>query len=82
MEIYNTKEARECLFTLVKNTIDSYDPIWIVGSKCKAVLISEDYYRSMVETIGIKNIPGAEASIIEAMNTPREELIELDLNDL
>ena len=82
MEVYNTKEARSSLFKLMKNTIDSYDPIFIVGKESKAVLISEDYYKSMVETICLKSMPGVESSILEGMNTPKEELIELNLDDL
>jgi prevent-host-death family protein len=51
MEIYTTSQARANLFQLVEHTNASHNPVYIVGKNSKAVLISEEDYREMIETL-------------------------------
>lgn len=66
MEIYTTSQARTNLFKLVEHTAKSHDPIYIVGKHNKAVLISEEDYRAIIETLYISSIPGMKESILTA----------------
>lgn len=73
MEIYTTSQARHDLFRLVDATNQTNEPVYIVGKRHKAVLISEEDYRAMTETLHIVSVPGLKASIIEMHNKPIEE---------
>jgi len=83
MEIYTTSQARTNLFKLVDYTAQLHEPVYIVGKKNKAVLMSEEDYRSLQETLYLTSIPGMVESILEASKEPVEDCIELkDIDDL
>lgn len=83
MEIYTTSQARANLFKLVENTSHSHEPVYIVGKSNKAVLISEEDYRAMVETLYLVSIPGMKESILEASKEPLENFSDkLDWDDV
>lgn len=73
MEIYTTSQARHDLFKLVDVTSQIHEPIYIVGKRNKAVLISEEDYKAMVETLHIISVPGLKESIVEMNSKPIEE---------
>ena len=66
-------EARTKLYHLIDQTSSTHEPILITGKRGNAVLISEDDWRSIQETIYLLNIPGMRDSIREGMATPLEE---------
>lgn len=76
MSILTTTEARSRLFKLIDETIASHEPVVIKGKRGNAVLISEDDWRSIQETIYLLNIPGMRESIREGLGTPVEECTE------
>ena len=51
MEIYTTSQARANLFKLVDHAAHSHDPVYIVGNNHKAVLIAEEDYKALLETL-------------------------------
>jgi len=69
-------EARTKLYRLIDQTSQSHEPIVITGKRGNAVLISEDDWRSMQETIFLLNIPGMRESIREGLATPIEDCTE------
>jgi len=72
-------EARKSLYKLVDDVQDSHEPIQITGKRGSAVLVSEDDWRAVQETLYLVSIPGMRESIIEGMATPITELeSELD----
>lgn len=76
MEIYTTSQARSNLFKLVAYINESHEPVYIVGKQSKAVLLSEEDYRAMVETLYLMSIPGMTASILSASKEPMENFSE------
>ncbi len=76
MSILTTTEARSKLFKLIDEAIASHEPVVIKGKRGNAVLISEDDWRSIQETIYLLNIPGMRESIREGLETPVEECTE------
>lgn len=72
MEIYTTSQARSNLFKLIDHAAEVHDPIYIVGKHNKAVLIAEEDYRAMVETLYLSSIPGMKDSILNASKEPIE----------
>ena len=59
MNTINITNARQNLFQLVADVNIGFNPITIVNNKGKnAVLISEDEWRSIEETLFLSSIPG------------------------
>ena len=75
MSIYNISTARAKLFEIVDETNNTHQPIYIKGKRNNAVLISENDYESMQETMCINSIPNLAASILEASKEPIEECV-------
>jgi antitoxin YefM len=74
MTTITATEARKQLYKLVDDVSDSHEPIQITGKRGNAVLVSEDDWRAVQETLFLVSIPGMRESIIEGMATPPEEL--------
>ena len=64
---------RSNLFTFLSNCTKYYDPIYITHKEGTCVMISQEDYEGMLETIELNSIPGMRDSILEARNIPREE---------
>lgn len=76
MPIFTATEARSSLYRLIDQTLSSHEPIIITGKRGNAVLISEEDWRSIQETMFLLNIPGMRESIREGLATPIEECNE------
>ena len=76
MPILTAKEARSKLYRLIDETSASHEPIIITSKRGRAVLISEDDWRSIQETLHLLNIPGMRESIREGLATPIDECIK------
>lgn len=76
MPTLTATEARSKLYGLIDKTTASHEPIIIKGKRGNAVLISEDDWRSIQETIYLLNIPGMRESIRDGLATPVEECTE------
>jgi len=66
-------EARKRLYNLVDNVAESHSPIQILGKRNSAVLISEEDWRSIQETLYLTSIPGMRESIQLGLKTPIEK---------
>jgi len=76
MTVISATEARKRLYTLLDEAAESHDPVLIAGKRNSAVLISEEDWRAIQETLFLHSIPGMSESIIEGMETPVEECEE------
>ncbi|HMO03416.1 MAG TPA: type II toxin-antitoxin system Phd/YefM family antitoxin [Kiritimatiellia bacterium] len=56
-------EARKQLYTLLDDVAASHHPVQITGKRSSAVLISEDDWRAIQETLHLQSIPGMTESI-------------------
>jgi antitoxin YefM len=73
MKTLTTTEARKNIYKLIEQTNETHEPIQITGKKNNAVLVSEDDWRDIQETLYLSAIPGMRESIIEGMKTPLSE---------
>jgi antitoxin YefM len=73
MPTLSATEARKKLYSLIDQTSATHEPVIITGKRGNAVIISEDDWRSIQETIYLLNIPGMRDSIREGLATPLEE---------
>ncbi len=76
MPTLSATEARTKLYRLIDQASISHEPIVITGKRCNAVLISEDDWRSIQETMYLLNIPGMRESIREGLETKLEDCVE------
>ena len=63
-------KARENLYKLVDQTAVSHHPIQISGKRHSAVLIGEEDWRAIQETLYLLSIPGMRESIRKGLKTP------------
>ena len=69
MSTINITNARQNLFQLVADVNVGFNPITIVNNKGKnAVLISEDEWKNIEETLYLSSIPG----LVDNINTIRK----------
>jgi len=69
-------EARSNLYRLIDETAESHQPIYIMGKRNKAVLVSEEGWAAIQETLSLLSVPGMRESIREEMETPVDECDE------
>jgi prevent-host-death family protein len=70
MTTIKATEARANLYKLLDQAGESHEPIQITGKRVNAVLISEDDWRSIQETLYLLSIPGMRESIRKGLKTP------------
>jgi antitoxin YefM len=62
--------ARSKLYRLLDEAASSHEPIKITGRRANGVLISEEDWRSIQETLYLLSIPGMRESIRKGMKEP------------
>jgi antitoxin YefM len=70
MTTYTTSQARQQLFQLVDTTAEDHIPIYIIGKRNDAVLLSAADYAGLMETLHLTSIPGMVESILKADAEP------------
>ena len=70
--------ARANLYRLIDQVNEESEPLTITGQRGNAVLVGEDDWRALQETIYLESVPGLAASIREA----REEGFEAGSEEL
>jgi prevent-host-death family protein len=70
MTTMTASEARKNLFKLMDETADSHRPVQITGKRHNAVLVSEEDWRAIEETLYIMSVPGLAESIKAGSKEP------------
>jgi antitoxin YefM len=73
MTTLTASQARARLYKLLDQAASSHEPIQITGKRANAVLVSEDDWRSIQETLYLLSIPGMRASIRRGLKEPVEK---------
>jgi len=73
MTVITASKARSSLYRLLDKTANSHEPIQITGKRNNAVLIGEDDWRAIQETLYLLSIPGMRESIQKGLKTPVKE---------
>jgi antitoxin YefM len=76
MTALSASEARKRLYNLVDEVKETHEPVQIIGKRSSAILVSEEDWRSIQETLYLVSIPGMRESIKEGLKTPIEECDE------
>ena len=70
MNYISTKEAKHKLPFLLKEISSSHEPIIITDKKANAVMISEDDWNAIQETLYLLSAPRMRQSIKRGLKTP------------
>lgn len=73
MATVNATEARSRLYNLIDEASQTHKPIVITGKRNNAVLLAEEDWNAINETLYLISIPGMRESIIEGMETDLED---------
>jgi len=73
MTMLNATEARAKLYSLIDEAAFTHQPIVIKGKRSNAVLLSEEDWNAINETLYLMSVPGMRESIIEGLATDVDE---------
>jgi antitoxin YefM len=76
MTTISATEARSKMYRLIDEITSSHTPVTITGKRANAILISEEDWSAIQETLYLLSIPGMRESIREGLQTPVEECFE------
>lgn len=80
MKSITATSARSDLYRLIDTANDTHEPVQITGKRGSAVLVAEEDWRAIQETLHLLSVPGMRESIIEGMCEPVDECSrEIDL---
>ena len=69
MTTFNATEARTKLYNLIDEATATHKPITITGKRGNAVLLAEEDWNAINETLFLLSIPGMRESIREGMDS-------------
>ncbi len=70
MKTLTVTQARANLFKLLDMTGESHQPIQITGRRHNGVLLSQEDFQALQETIYLLNVPGMKESLLKARRAP------------
>jgi prevent-host-death family protein len=73
MSAVTATEARSNLYRLMDETAESHEPVLISGKRNNAVLLSEEDWTAIQETLFLLSVPGMRETIREGMEAPIED---------
>jgi len=70
MTVVNTSEARDKLDRLLDEAAAEHEPVLITGPRSNGVLVGEEDWNAIQETLHLLSIPGMRESIRKGLATP------------
>ena len=74
MQTLSASNARTNLYRLIDEAAASHQPLVITGKRNNAVLVSQEDWAAMQETLFLLSIPNMRESLREGMDAPASEL--------
>lgn len=75
MQSMNATNLRKNLFAILEQAVKYNEPVNISTKDGNAVIISEEDYNSLIETLYLCSIPGMREKIMKGLDTPLDECI-------
>lgn len=76
MTTTNITNFRKNAFNYVEQTIRYNEPLSISTKEGNAVLLSEEDYSGIMETLYLVSMPGMREKVMEGMSTPLEDCVD------
>jgi len=70
MTTLSATEARKRLYRLVDKVLESHEAVRIAGKRNTAILVAEEDWQAIQETLYLCSIPGMRESIVKGLCTP------------
>jgi antitoxin YefM len=70
MNTLTASQARSDIYRLIDQAAESHQPIVITGKRSNAVLVSEEDWSAIQETLYLLAIPGLRESVKETLTEP------------
>ena len=71
----NVTNFRKNVFGMLEQTIKYNEPMNISTKDGNAVVLSEEDYNGLIETLNLSSVPGMKEKIVEGLNTPLDDCI-------
>lgn len=75
MTITTITNFRKNAFSMIEHTVKYNEPVYITTKDGNAVVISEEEYRGMTETLNLASIPGMKEKLVNGLNTPLSDTV-------
>lgn len=72
----NVTNFRKNIFGILQQAIKYNEPVNISTKEGNAVILSEEEYNDMIETLYLSSFPATKEKIIEGLNTSLDDCIE------
>jgi antitoxin YefM len=73
MTTLTATKARASFYKLIDRASSTHEPVQITGKRHNAVLVAEEDWRAIQETLYLLSIPGMRQSILKGMATPAKK---------
>ena len=73
MSSFTVSEARANLYRLIDDAAENHSPVLITGKRNNAILVSEEDWAAIQETLHLLSIPGMRESIRAGMEAPLDD---------
>jgi len=70
MTTLSATEARKRLYKLLDEVFESHEAVRIAGKRNSAVLVAEEDWQAIQETLYLCSVPGMRESILKGLRTP------------
>ena len=75
-KIMSVSQARADIYNIMDETAQTHEPILITGKRNNVVMLSQEDWNAIEETLYLNTIPDMASSIQESMNAPDSEFSE------
>lgn len=75
-KVMSASEVRANIYNIMDEAAQSHEPVLITGKRNNVVMLSEEDWRAIEETLYLNSIPNMASSIQEAMKAPDNEFSE------
>ena len=75
-KVMSASEARANIYNIMDETAQSHEPVLITGKRNNVIMLSEEDWRAIEETLYLNSIPNMASSIQKAMKAPDSDFSE------
>ncbi|MDQ3321193.1 MAG: type II toxin-antitoxin system Phd/YefM family antitoxin [Acidobacteriota bacterium] len=74
-DVITASQAKDKIEILIDETAKSHRPILITANNHNAVLLSEEDWNALQETLYLLSVPGIHKSVVAELKAPNEEFL-------
>ena len=75
-KVMSVSQVRADIYNVMDETAQSHEPVLITGKRNNVVMLSQEDWNAIEETLYLNSIPNMASSIQESLSTPDSEFSE------